>query len=355
MNMVSQLVKTFTNLVGIDSESGNETKFARYLTKTLRNYANRIEEDRYGNLYIYSWDFSPRNAIMLNTHMDTVTPGVGIKPKIKNGYIVSSGDTILGADSKAGISAFVELVRYAKSHTIRPFVVTLTRNEESGIPTAQYLKAITKFGIVPDRGSPTGEYSTKAPYAQVFEIVVKGKFAYAPTNYNDGRSALLSLVSLVNAIKLGNIDKDTTVNLGTLNSGNTASMIPDMAYLKGSIYSFENLQISKYLDLLARLLFINDKKHGTISRIKKLEYYPGFYLSQRSDVVRKTRNAISTTGLKPIEINYKAVTNANFLNALGIETILLSTGVKNQHTVREKISIKDLHYTYDVILRLLTD
>ncbi len=47
------------------------------------------------------------DTIYFTSHMDTVVPGNGIKPSIKDGYIVSDGTTILGADDKAGVSIHV--------------------------------------------------------------------------------------------------------------------------------------------------------------------------------------------------------------------------------------------------------
>ena len=51
--------------------------------------------------------------------MDTVVPGKGIKPVIKeDGYIYSDGTTILGADDKAGIAARFEAIRRLNEHLI---------------------------------------------------------------------------------------------------------------------------------------------------------------------------------------------------------------------------------------------
>lgn len=42
------------------------------------------------------------SKIYFTSHMDTVVPGINIKPQIKeDGYIYSDGSTILGADDKA--------------------------------------------------------------------------------------------------------------------------------------------------------------------------------------------------------------------------------------------------------------
>lgn len=350
--MNNALVNTFMNLVRIDSESGNEDKFANFLKKSLAKFASKIEEDKSGNLYIFCRNYSSRGAIMLNTHMDTVSPGVGIKPKISKGNIISNGDTILGADSKAGIAAFVEIL-VNKSNDQRPFVVTLTRCEESGIPSAKNIKPITKYAVVPDRGTPIGEMILQAPYAQVFEIVTKGKFAYAPTSYNKGKSALLALTDLVRAMRLGDIDEQSTVNIGTLSSGNTASMIPDYGIARGSIYTFNFKTLKNYISELRNIIFTHDKLHGTSTSIKLLEYYPGFDNSKGGKFVEIVRTAINKTGNNAFVASHKAVTNANFLQNAGIETVLLSTGVKNQHTTQESISIRDLQYTYDVLSNLI--
>src|SRR5690606_32273918 len=125
------------------------------------------KKDKYNNIYIFV-DGNGR-PMMLNTHMDTVSPGKGVKPKIKDNYIVSSGDTILGADSKAGVAAMIEIIRVINENNLkhRPFEINLTCNEESGIPTASYIKSKIKECIVPDRGTPLGEIIIEAPFAQV--------------------------------------------------------------------------------------------------------------------------------------------------------------------------------------------
>ena len=46
-----------------------------------------------------------------SAHMDTVQPGVGIKPRVEGGIVRSDGTTILGADDKAGITAILEALR----------------------------------------------------------------------------------------------------------------------------------------------------------------------------------------------------------------------------------------------------
>ena len=52
--------------------------------------------------------------------MDTVSPGIGVKPIIDevNGIIKSDGTTVLGSDDKAGIAAILEGLRAIKENNI---------------------------------------------------------------------------------------------------------------------------------------------------------------------------------------------------------------------------------------------
>ena len=45
-------------------------------------------------------------TVVLSSHMDTVVPGKGIKPIVKQNYVTSSGDTILGSDDKRTRNSF---------------------------------------------------------------------------------------------------------------------------------------------------------------------------------------------------------------------------------------------------------
>lgn len=65
--------------------------------------------------------------------MDTVVPGINIKPQIKeDGYIYSDGSTILGADDKAGLAAIIETIQYLNENEIPhgqiQFIITVGEN-----------------------------------------------------------------------------------------------------------------------------------------------------------------------------------------------------------------------------------
>src|SRR5699024_10602619 len=115
-----RLIKEVMKLVHIDSETKYEEEIAKVLKKKFSDLGLEVIEDNAkektrngaGNL-ICTLKGSKEVAepIYLTSHMDTVVPGKGINPSIKDGYIVSDGTTILGADDKAGLAAIFEAIR----------------------------------------------------------------------------------------------------------------------------------------------------------------------------------------------------------------------------------------------------
>lgn len=326
-------------MIQIDSESGNEREFAEYMVSLGHSLGLKTSIDKYNNVYIFVDGVG--KPIMFNTHMDTVKPGKGIKPTVGNGYIYTDGTTVLGADSKSGIAALVESITILKEKNIshRPFVITLTCNEESGIPTADKIRSKVDECIVPDRGTPLGEVIIEAPFAQVFEVDIKGKSSYATTQFEKGRHAILAAVNIINSIPVGNFDNHSTSNIGIINGGIMTTTVPDRCYLKGNCYSFEKSSIEDFINQLESSVKKVDKQFGTKTKITYLEYFPGYKLSKNDPLVKYTWQTLKAAGVKPRFKTYKAVNNANLLNSVGIKSLTISTGGENQHTVNEKIKI----------------
>ncbi|MCD6584527.1 MAG: peptidase T, partial [Desulfobacteraceae bacterium] len=106
-----RLTESFMALTSIDSVSRKEGRISVEIRNMLEPLAAEILIDSAGekagsdtgNLIARikgSIDVPP---LMLNAHMDTVEPGIGVKPQFENGEFTSDGTTILGADDKSAI------------------------------------------------------------------------------------------------------------------------------------------------------------------------------------------------------------------------------------------------------------
>ena len=121
-----RLLEEFFEIVQIDSETKFEGKIVKVLRDKLTKLGLEVFEDdtasvtkhEAGNLFGFlKGNVEGADPIMFNAHMDTVTPGVGIKPSVKDGWIVSDGKTILGGDDKAGIASLIEVA--AMNHRLK--------------------------------------------------------------------------------------------------------------------------------------------------------------------------------------------------------------------------------------------
>src|SRR6056297_624268 len=110
-----RLIERFMRYVKINSETGDEKEFSDLIVNELEDLGLNVRRDKAGdkigsnsnNIYCFIQGEGNKSRIY-SAHMDTVTPGKNIQPVIQDGYIKSSGDTILGGDDKAGISVIME-------------------------------------------------------------------------------------------------------------------------------------------------------------------------------------------------------------------------------------------------------
>jgi len=104
-NMSERMVNNLCEMVSLSSESGEEKEFIEFIkTKFQQEFNGRCQVDSYGNLIykIPSKNSLASEPLILAAHADTVRPGKGVKPVVRNGVIYSSGNTVLGADCKGG-------------------------------------------------------------------------------------------------------------------------------------------------------------------------------------------------------------------------------------------------------------
>ena len=148
--MTSRIVKEFMELVQVNSETKHEELIAPVLVEKLTAMGFEVVQDDAhtrnghgaGNIIATLKGTVDVPAIYFTTHMDTVVPGNNIKPSITaDGYIVSDGTTILGADDKAGIAALFEMARRLKEENIAhgDIQFVITAGEESGLVGAKEL------------------------------------------------------------------------------------------------------------------------------------------------------------------------------------------------------------------------
>lgn len=184
-----RLLEEFLELVQIDSETGQEAEISRVLKDKFEALGLEVLEDNAAeetghaaNNLICNWKGTKEgvDTIYFTSHMDTVVPGNGVNPSVEDGYIITDGTTILGADDKAGLAAILEAIRSIEENKVEhgdiQFVITV--GEESGLVGAKALDSTllkAKFGYAIDSDGQVGNIIIAAPTQAKINAVVKGK------------------------------------------------------------------------------------------------------------------------------------------------------------------------------------
>lgn len=351
-----RLVNTFCELVRIPSESPNDKEFIAYMEGLLKKEGAKVVKDGFGQLIA---KFSAKNSnsktsVAFCCHADTVKPGIGIEPVIEKGVIRSKGETILGADDKAGIAEVLETIRSVKKHPPLEFIIT--RCEELGVEGSSkldYSLIDSKIAFVLDEEN-VSDVVIGAPTKFAIYADYKGVSAHASEPEN-GVSAIVPASKAISRLKLGRLDELSTANVGIFEGGEVVNGIPGTAKIVAECRSCDHNRAVAIAKEMETIFKDAANEFGVKVDVRsELKYY-SFKLLEGSNVVKIAVDALSKNGIEP---EIKVITgglDANNFNRHGIQTAALGTGQKNIHTKDECIEIKDMETATRTLIYILED
>ncbi|MGD8780262.1 MAG: M20/M25/M40 family metallo-hydrolase [Ignavibacteria bacterium] len=359
-----RLIDVFLEITKIDALSGDEKPLADYIKYFLGRYNYIIAEDKStkftnsntGNLIC---KIGSGGDFILLSHMDTARSTQNVKPAIKEDRIVSSGDTVLGVDNRAGISVLLyTLERIAQENIhVKDFTVAFTTCEETTLLGSKNLAVdgAIKKGFIFDSGYRPGNFIYSACGAMGFNIKIIGKASHSGLAPEKGINSLMIAAKAIGELPLGRIDEETTMNIGVLNSGSAVNVIPEVTELMGEVRSFDLKKAEHYFDFLIKTF----KEKAELAGAKmELDYFWDFMpytISESSFVYQETVRVIKKVGLQPTPRISLGGSDANSLNGRGIESINLGIGAQNPHSNDEFIYIEDLFKTAEIAIELVKE
>ena len=340
-----RLVKTFTDLVQIDSPSGEEEAMAEELTRRLEGFGLTVKRDSYGNLV--ASDGRP-DPLLLSAHMDTVEPGRGVKPKVFGDRIESDGTTILGGDCKCGVSAILEALESVYEDDV-PHIgieVAFTREEEIGLVGARNLDftmLTAKEAIVFDGEGSAAQITSSSPTYIGFDIEVTGRAAHAGVEPEKGLSAIRIAAELITRLPQGRLDEETTFNVGTIEGGSVRNTVAETTIIHGEFRSrnIETLdglrvQVSEALDEVREMFpesELDDHLHTE---------FETYTLSDDDAATSRVVSALEGLGLEPVFQPSGGGTDGNVFRLRGMSAVVVGMADHGMHTVREYVVIPEL-------------
>jgi len=353
---MDRLVSSFCEMVRIDSESGNEARFLEYLANRLTDELDAsCEFDAYGNLIarVPARESVVSQPILLGTHGDTVKPGVGIEPVIEDGVIRSAGETILGADDKAGIAEVIEGILTADRHPRLELVVT--REEELGVRGAKQLdvdRLESRIGFVLDMDA-LDAIVIGGPSKMSIDVEITGRAAHAAMEPEKGISAVRVAARAITELDEGRIDEGTTVNVGVVRGGEIRNGVPEKAIVQLECRSLSHETCLAAEGRIRETFERAAAAYGAELSISTELSYRASRVPDGSPATTAAAAAVESVGLRPDVRTIVGGTDASILNAHGIETVVLGVGMRDEHSTREAIAIDAMQTAVRIIRHLL--
>jgi tripeptide aminopeptidase len=351
----ARLISSFMDLIRIDSPSGGEGKTAEVVAARLRALGL---EPRTDALFNVTTRVEGRGEpILLNAHMDSVAPCLGIQPIIEGDLIKSDGNTVLGADDRAGVAAILEALAVIIEQNLdhRSLEVVITAREETGLFGAKGLDLTSfrsKMGVVLDARGPVGTIIFQTPSHDNFEATIYGKAAHAGAEPEKGISAIVVAAEAIAEMRLGRIDSETTANIGIIKGGVAANIVTEKCELIGEARSRRESKLTRQTNAMTRALKRAATKHKARVDVQVARAYSGFRFRKRDPIIQYVSQAIARIGREPQLKASGGGSDANVFNANGIACVPISIGYEMVHTRQEHIAISELHKAAELVVQL---
>lgn len=377
-----RLADTFKSLVKIDSISKSEADFSDELRNILESMGAETIVDNAGekvggntgNLLAKFKGNVQNPPLLLNAHMDTVAPGKGIIPILKDGVFTSDGKTILGADDKSAIAILLEAMTVIQENHLPhgPLELLFTICEEIGLLGAKHLdySMITATRGYALDSSDTNGIVTRAPECNHLEFKVYGRDAHAGAAPEKGINAISLACKAIANIEMGRIDHETTCNIGMIEGGIATNIVPNMVTVKGEARSHDQKKLDRITNkIVSSFKDVIQNYHAAVSptsadepdsdnRLPRVDIhvekdFPHMHIPDDHPVVTLAQEAAANLGRKMVTKMSGGGADANIFFEKGIITGVLGTGMRDMHTVRESVPLDDMVRTTELVIEII--
>jgi tripeptide aminopeptidase len=280
--------------------------------------------------------------------------------KIGKTIITASGDTLLGADNKAGIAAIMDtLTRLHNQPDLpRPNIrIVFTPDEETGRGVEHITAAEIKadFGYTVD-GEKVGEVEDETFCADSLEIKIAGINVHPGFAKNKMVNAVKIVARIIERLPQQTLSPETTAGREGYVHPLQVSGNEEEATIKFLIRDFTEQGLKEYEALLKKIAAdVTAEFPGAKNEVKVKESYRNMkvVLDQYPDVLAKAEKATAMAGLTPKRASIRGGTDGARLCFMGLPTPNIFTGGNNFHSKYEWIALEDMEKTSETLVHLL--
>ena len=374
-----------------------QKNLGRLLVSELQDLgAIDVEMDKWG----YVFGTIPSNSLKENipticfcSHMDTAPDcsGTNVKPLVHRNYqgapiilpddptqiitkekqkylqgklgddiITASGETLLGADDKAGIAIIMDFAKYMIEHPqykhgdIR---ILFTPDEEigKGVDHLDMKKLNADFGYTLD-GGPEGSIEDESFSADGMKVTIEGLSAHP--GYAKGKTvnAIKMAALLVDSLPKNNLTPETTSHREGFIHPYSIEGALEKASVEFIIRDHDTSKLIEYENLIADTIkAIADENKGITYNIEITEQYRNMkeILNEYPEVCEYAGEAMQKAGVKPVFDLIRGGTDGSRMSFMGMPCPNIFTGEMAIHSRQEYVVVQDMEKSVKTLVELI--
>ena len=330
-------------------------------------------------------------VIGLIAHVDTTpdAPGHGVKPIVHRGYeggtielpegstlldpaelpelsgkrghdlVTASGDTLLGADDKAGVAAIMAAVGYlaANPQVPRPTLrICFTPDEEIG--EGATLFDIERFGArcaYTLDGGGIGELQDESFNALEMTLTIHGNDVHPGRATGKLVNALRLAARIVAALPSDRLTPETTSGREGFIHPYELVGSPARARIRAIVRDFDEEALGEHLALLretAEAVIACEPRASLEVAVRSQYRNMKRYLQQTPQVIEAAQVAMRAEGIEPVRKPIRGGTDGSRLSEMGLPTPNIFTGGYEFHSLREWASVQEMAAAAATVVRL---
>jgi tripeptide aminopeptidase len=378
---------------GTPSSSGQRV-LGKMLVEELRGLGiDDVEMDQYGYVIAKLRASHPEGAetIGLLAHLDTSpdAPGAGVVPIVHRAYgggvivlpaagtrldpaampelaakvghdvVTASGDTLLGADDKAGVAAIMTALAHLCAHPEIPrpgLAIAFTPDEEAGHGAS--MLDLERFGAscaYTVDGSELGELQDETFSAVEVSMVITGVDVHPGFAKNKLVNALRLACRVVAELPADRLAPEVTSGREGFIHPHGLDGSPARAHLRFIVRDFDDTLLDEHVALLQAIArrVVEAEPRATLEIAVREQYRNmGRYLAASPRVVQAAAEAMLAEGIEPRRDPIRGGTDGSQLSARGLPTPNIFDGGHEYHSVREWASLQEMAAAAATLVRL---
>jgi len=402
--LADDLLDRFLRYVRVDTQSARDQTgspstagqldLSRMLVDELREIGLEdaaLDADGYVFATLPASNGADAPTVGLIAHVDTSpdAPGSGVEPIVHRAYdgralelpkngtvldparmpvlgekaghdiVTSSGDTLLGADDKAGVAEIMAAVAHLAGHPELPrptLRVGFTPDEEIGAGASGF--DIERFGATcayTMDGSQPGELQDESFTAAEVTVTIEGVEVHPGWATGVLVNAARLAAQVLAALPSDELTPETTQDREGFIHPYQLEATAGHASIRMIVRDFDDGLLEQHIELVRttaeRIVGAEPRAKLTV---EVRPQYPNMrrYIERFPQVVEVAERAIRAEGIEPVRTPIRGGTDGSQLSAMGLPTPNVFTGGHEYHSTREWASVQDMASAAAVIVRL---